>query len=363
MMAKTFTLNLMGDVMLGRLIDQMFPHHVHEPEEARIARSIMDAQDERPYGPETPWGNTMPFLQQADLNLINLETSVTTHPARWPNKVFNYRMHPANITALKAAKIDYAGLANNHSLDFSEEGLLETVRTVRGAGIAFAGAGESREEAQRPAILRLAGSSREHEVHVWSASDHPSDWATVSNFHLIDYTKQTKERLEALISAPSPTGQAAALKIFSVHWGPNYSWQPADEIRGLAHFLVDECGIDIIHGHSSHHVQGVEIYKGKLIIYGCGDFVDDYALVPKFRNDLSVVWRVSVREKRYGEGLNLEKLEIEPTKIDRFKARKLEAGEEDAKWVRAKVKDLSRELGTRVDPETSSEGAAVVALS
>ena len=60
----------------------------------------------------------------------------------------------------------------------------------------------------------------------------------------------------------------------------------------IAHYLIDDCGIDLIHGHSSHHIQGVETYKGKLIIYGCGDFVDDYALTPTYRNDLSAVWYV-----------------------------------------------------------------------
>lgn len=365
MAPRSFTLNFMGDTMLGRLIDQMFETHVHEPEEARIAKSFQSSNASlMTYGPKSPWSDTLNLLHSADLRLLNLETSVTTHPAKWPDKVFNYRMHPDNIAALRAARIDYAGLANNHTLDFSEPGLAETVQTVKKAGIAFAGAGETKEEATRPAVLRLASDQKTHNVHVWAAADHPSDWAKLPGFHFIDYTQQTRQRLKELLTKSMEP--KASLKIFSVHWGPNYSWQPAQEIQDLAHFLIESCGIDIIHGHSSHHVQGVEIYKGKLIIYGCGDFVDDYALVAQYRNDLSAIWRVTVEEPAdsdASERLKLKKLEIFPTKIERFQARKLNPDEEDSKCVRHKIRDLSVTLGTDVKLEVGGEGRVSIRLS
>lgn len=353
--------------MLGRLIDQFFPQHVDEPSDARNAKSFQTSNASlMNYGPNSPWGNTLPLLHSADLNILNLETSATTHPTKWPNKVFNYRMHPDNITALQAAKVSYAGLANNHTLDFSEPGLIETVRTVKKASIAFAGAGETQEEATRPAVLRIPSSdpNTSHEIHIWAAADHPRDWAGVPTFHFVDYTLKTRERLRKLITKPTP--KPAALKIFSVHWGPNYSWQPAQEIKDLAHFLVDSCGIDIIHGHSSHHVQGVEKYKGKLIIYGCGDFVDDYALTPKYRNNLSAVWQVNVEEVtgEFSEkGLKLKRLDVYPTKIDRFMARRLGSNEVDHEWVREKIKDLSAEFGTIVELESGGEGRLMVDLT
>ncbi|KAF2486469.1 putative polyglutamate biosynthesis protein [Neohortaea acidophila] len=358
MAPQTFILNFMGDTMLGRLIDQMFPQHVDEPDEARIVRSFRSSNYVLPtYDPTSPWGDTLPLLHSADLNLLNLETSVTTHPTKWPDKVFNYRMHPANISALEAARIDHAGLANNHTLDFCEPGLLETVRTVRKAGIACAGAGESEEEACSPAVLRLPssrGDGKFHEIHIWAAADHPDDWSAISTFHFIDYSAKTRSRLKKLLTSSPSSNNSPALKIFSVHWGPNYSWQPAQEIRDLAHYLIDECRIDIVHGHSSHHVQGVERYKGKLIIYGCGDFVDDYAVKPDYRNDLSGVWQITVAEGdasgdgQVKEGLELRKLEMYPTAIRRFQVWRLDADEEDAEWVRERIRDLSAELGTRV---------------
>ncbi|KAI9723116.1 MAG: hypothetical protein M1828_004364 [Chrysothrix sp. TS-e1954] len=361
-MARTrFTINFLGDVMLGRLIDQCFPTHVHEPDEAASAASFKSRFPSlEQCGPSTPWGSTMPLLHEADLNLINLETSATTSTVKWPNKVFNYRMHPANIEALKVAKIRYATLANNHTLDFSENGLEETVRTVREAGIAIAGAGFDRDEALSPAELRLPvddGELDAHNVLVWAGSDHPSDWSKVPQFHLIDYSLATKARLKQMM-ANDPHTPRPSLKIFSIHWGPNYSWQPDDDIRSLAHYLIDECDVDIIHGHSSHHLQGVEAYKGKLIMYGCGDFVDDYALVPNHRNDLSGVWRVTVGDN--GEQLVPESLELFPTRIKQFQAQRLWKDEADYDWVKAKFSDLSRELGTQVQDEVGKEGQLVV---
>ena len=249
-MSQSLTLNFMADTMLGLLIDQMFPTHVHELEETEIAHSFLMhrvGNGLKKFNPETPWCNTLPLLHSADLNLLNLETSVTTQPEKWPDKVFNYRMHPANIAALQAAKVHYAGLANNHTLDFCEAGLSETVNTVREAGIAFVGAGETAKEATRPAVLKLQGScGKEYQVHVWAAADHPADWAEVPTFHSIKYTQRTKERLKDLLLRPE--SENAALRVFSVHWGPNYTWQPADEIREMAHFLVDEGGVHIVRG-------------------------------------------------------------------------------------------------------------------
>ncbi|PSN63713.1 hypothetical protein BS50DRAFT_87194 [Corynespora cassiicola Philippines] len=238
---------------------------------------------------KSPWGNSLPLFHSANLNLINLETAVTTCAKPWPGKTFSYRMHPANLQCLREAHIDYVSLANNHTLDYGEEGLLETVKKLKGSNIPFAGAGVSPEEAQQPAVLGLKDEGKNYSMHVYSCADHPTEWFNVPNLHSIDYSSATRERLKQLLMSNAIKPD---LKIFSVHWGPNYSWAPSDDIRSLAHFLVDECAVDIVHGHSSHHVQGVEVYKGKLIIYGCGDFVDDYALHAEYRNDLSAVWRV-----------------------------------------------------------------------
>jgi len=154
------------------------------------------------------------------------------------------------------------------------------------------------------------------------------------------------------------------LKVVSMHWGPNYRWHPAREIVELAHWLIDECGVDVIHGHSSHHIQGVEVYKGKLVVYGCGDFVDDYAVDPGWRNDLSAAWRVTVSEKdqndKRGGGLEVRKLEVFPNRISLFHANLLSAEDEDHKWIERKFRALCTALGTKVEKELGEEGQIVV---
>ncbi|CAL5870590.1 uncharacterized protein PFLUO_LOCUS4829 [Penicillium psychrofluorescens] len=434
--SRVFTLSFVGDVMLGRLVDQLLPQHVENKEDARIISHFIERYPSRlgkgNYTHSSPWGTTLDRLRETDLLLINLETSATTTNEPWPQKAFNYRMHPANVAPiLHAAHVDYAGLANNHTLDFGTEGLVDTVWSLKRAGVAFAGAGETTDEARRPAVLHLPplgdgdgyhahhhtdGQSQkkkkeaednntaasEYKVHVYSASDHPRDWDAIPTFHLVDYTPSTRVRLRTLLLSGGPGKHVAdddvgstasdpehqerqhshrkhnlkqetqppppALKIFSVHWGPNYSWHPAERIRSLAHFLIDECDVDIVHGHSAHHVQGVESYHGKIIIYGCGDFVDDYTVHEEFRNDLSAVWRVRVREteketeKGLGLGLKLERLEIFPTRIERFRAMLLDPNDDDHVWVRQKIAGLSKEFGTVVSEELGEEGQLVLDL-
>ena len=143
--SELYAINLLGDVMLGRLIDQLSPTHVHEPGDAKHTASLVSSNPKlKGYGASSLWGSNLSLLQDSDLNMINLETSVTTSSGKWPDKVFNYRMHPENLRALEPAKIDYVSLANNHTLDFSEEGLNDTVRALTAAKVGFAGAGTSR---------------------------------------------------------------------------------------------------------------------------------------------------------------------------------------------------------------------------
>ncbi|KXG47548.1 Capsule synthesis protein, CapA [Penicillium griseofulvum] len=368
---KAFTLTFTGDVMLGRLLDQLMPEHVSNERDERIATTFIKAHPlllaKGNYTPSSPWGTVLPLLQSSTLACINLETSVTTAPIPWPNKVFNYRMHPANLAPiLHAGGIDYASLANNHTLDFGTEGLTETVKTLQEAKVAYAGVGETAADARKPAVLHLPRLSQPLEenqqrytVHVYSASDHPHVWASVPGFNLFDYTRDTRSRLrEMLVDAEE---SKPALKVFSVHWGPNYAWEPDGRITSLAHFLIDECGVDIVHGHSSHHVQGVEVYHGKLVIYGCGDFVDDYALNEEYRNDLGALWRVVVKEK--SGWIGLERLEIFPTRVERFRAVLLDYKDPDHVWVRRKISELTEEFGTPVREALGEKGEVVIELS
>lgn len=354
--------------MLGRLIDQLLPSSVPAPEDASHAAHFRSRHPHlKSYTHLSPFGNALPLFRSSSLVLGNLETAATLHPGPWPNKVFNYRTHPANICSLVDAGVSYVSLANNHTLDFGEQGLLDTVKAIRKTGIVCAGAGETRDQAEQPAVLRLPRSQTQpnqdsHEVHCFSFSDHPSDWADIALFNHISYDATSRQRMKRHLLAP--ISHKPALRVVSVHWGPNYAWQPASEIRALAKWLVDECDVDIIHGHSSHHIQGVEVLSSKgrnaLVVYGCGDFVDDYAVNATFRNDLSAAWRVSVRERPATGRWHVEKLEVFPNRIKTFQANLLDQEDEDHAWVVSRFRHLCGEMGTDVDEELGIGGQIVV---
>ncbi|OAG36501.1 hypothetical protein AYO21_09308 [Fonsecaea monophora] len=381
--SKTYTLLLLGDVMIGRFIDALLPTSIgrqsphSDPESAasKIDKHILPLYPQlKSYDYLAPWGNSVELIRRSDLVLSNLETAVTTSEKKWPSKIFNYRTHPGNIQCLTevgmggGARRGYVSLANNHTLDWDVEGWQETVETLVNNGVQFAGAGRTKEESHRPATLRLGGPEG-WEIKCWSFADHPSEWSAVDTFNYITYTGKGRETIEGrLLAKDDSEGQGkVGLKVVSMHWGPNYRWHPAQEIIDLAHWMIDECGVDLIHGHSSHHLQGVEIYNGKLIVYGCGDFVDDYAVDPNYRNDLSAAWRVSVSEKaerKEGEsGLEIKRLEVFPNRIESFQAHLLEADDPDHDWVENTFRRLCLQFGTQVQKDSGNEGQIVVLVT
>src|ERR687893_2447184 len=124
---------LVGDVMLGRRVNDAL----------------------RTLRPEQPWGDVLPLLISADLRIVNLECAITDHKQPWTRtpKVFHFRADSSAVGVLKAARVDVCSLANNHTLDFEERGLLDTMEHLKAAGIWYAGAGHNREEAAQPALL------------------------------------------------------------------------------------------------------------------------------------------------------------------------------------------------------------------
>lgn len=374
-MSPSLRLLLVGDVMLGRLVDQLFPEHVDDPEHAEHATHFVQRHPEigrsvAQSGHAFPWGTTLSLFRNADVKIINLETAVTLHPSKDPvNKAFNYRMHPSNaIGALRAASVNAACIANNHIFDWSAEGMRETRATLKSLGVAFSGAGNNLEEAWQPAVF-------EHQTAVfvmWSAADHYDYWAASATKPGINFLDV--EAFEHVGDESQPSHLLARLKkevpefrsrfqhannnvvaIFSVHWGSNYAWQPTKAQRRFARALIDEAGIDIIHGHSSHHVKGIEIYKGKPILYGCGDFVDDYAVDPVYRNNLSFAYELLISAGRF------VRMELIPTKITMFQVnqlledvssdtRRMLSSDDlsDRSWLENTMTRLCQDVGTRV---------------
>jgi poly-gamma-glutamate synthesis protein (capsule biosynthesis protein) len=320
---------LCGDVMLGRGIDQILPRpsqpvlyeaHVDSAESyVRLAEAV-NGRIPRRVAPDYVWGDALAVLQAARpaARIINLETAVTTSNRHWP-KGINYRMHPDNIACLTTARIDCCVLANNHVLDWARPGLLETLATVQGAGIRTAGAGRDAAEAAAPATVRLSGGARVL-VFGFAATDSgvPRDWVAGAASPGVNLLADlSAETAAGLAETAKRQRQPGDLLLASVHWGGNWGHEIPAQHRAFAHTLV-EGGFDLVHGHSSHHAKAIEVYRQKLILYGCGDFINDYEGISgyeDFRSDLAVMY---LPRFDGATGLLLS-LEMVPMQIRRFR--------------------------------------------
>lgn len=358
---KTARLFLAGDVMTGRGLDQAMKHPgsptLHEPS-VRDARRYVELAAAAhgpiptPVDPAALWGDALAVLaeQAPDARIVNLETSITTSSDWCRDKEVHYRMHPANVDCLTAAGIQIAGLANNHTLDWGRAGLVETLQTLQRAGIAPAGAGRTAAEASRPAMVSLggagAGASR---VLVWAVgcttSGIPGDWAATDRAAGIDLLSgiddATADGLAERVAAEKRPGDVA---VISIHWGTNWGFDVPEAFVDFARRLIDR-GVDLVHGHSSHHVRPIEVYRDRLILHGCGDLLDDYEGIAgqgRFRGDLGIMYFPTL-ETATGR---LVGLEMVPVQMRRF--RLCRAGEEGVCWLRETLSRISRPFGCSV---------------
>jgi poly-gamma-glutamate synthesis protein (capsule biosynthesis protein) len=256
-------------------------------------------------------------------------------------------MHPDNAPCLTAARIDCCTLANNHVLDYGAAGLLETLQTLRTWGLGIAGAGRTLAEARAPALLDVPGTGR---VVVFGfgteTSGIPPDWAATDDrpgVHLLpDLSATTLDRIGAMIASMK---RPRDVVVASIHWGGNWGFAVPDRHVRFAHGLV-RAGVDIVHGHSSHHVRPIEVFEDRLILYGCGDLLDDYEGISgheAFRADLALMFFPSVDPAtgRLAE-LHLIAMQIRNFRLNR-------ASRPDAEWLRDTINRESRRFGIRVD--------------
>ena len=285
-----------GDVMTGRGIDQLLPQpsrpHLYEP-------YVTDARDyvrlaerasgpiARPVGFDYVWGEARAEIDRRapQLRIVNLETAITTSEDAWPGKGIHYRMHPANVGVLTAARIDACALANNHVLDWGRAGRAETLRALHAAGIRTSGAGANEEEAAQPAILDTPAGRVLIFAAAHASSGVPRDWRAGRDRSGVCLLDEISARGAGLLAhRMAAHHRAGDTVIVSLHWGGNWGYAISAEERACAHALV-EAGADLVHGHSSHHVRGFEVHRGRLILYGCGDFINDYEGIGGHRPD------------------------------------------------------------------------------
>lgn len=310
-------IGLAGDTMIGRLVN--------------IAIS------ERGYS--YPWGNILSLLSSTDLNLVNLETTLTTSIDVVP-KTFNFKADPDKVQTLQVGNIHAVNIANNHILDFGESGLIETIRTLDQAGIAHVGAGINIQEAKRPIIYAKNGIR----IGIIGYADYPQEWAATDTKPGINYIQIGD--IATIQNDIAQLRKEVDIIILSIHWGPNMRQRPTQEFRDFAHAIID-AGVDILHGHSAHVFQSLEQYHNGLILYDTGDFVDDYAVTQSLRNDWALFFEIMV-EKR-GTKAKITQLKMIPLLINNMQVNKAEG--QTANNILEKIRLLSQEFNTSIDEQ------------
>jgi len=348
---------LCGDVMLGRGIDQALPKpcppqlyegYMHS------AISYLDLAEEvngpirGPVDLAYVWGAALEELARAkpDARIINLETAITLSEAYEP-KGINYRMSPENAGCLATASIDCCVLANNHVLDWGQAGLRDTLARLHQLGIKPAGAGLDLAQASEPVILQAGSEGR---VIVFSfattTSGTPRRWAAKPDCPGVNLLPGLSDATaDAIVQKVNEVKRLQDIIIVSIHWGPNWGYEVPDSERKFAHELVNKAGISILHGHSSHHPKAIEVDNKRLILYGCGDFLNDYEGIrgyEEFRGDLSLMYFASLDPAT----ADLLALELVPLQIRRFQLARPSSADVD--WLQRTLDRESSHFCTRV---------------
>jgi poly-gamma-glutamate capsule biosynthesis protein CapA/YwtB (metallophosphatase superfamily) len=356
-----------GDVMLGRLVNKV----------------LANAQF------TYVWGDTIDIIKRADFSLINLECPVSSKGKEWNKtfKVFHFRANLDAIQVLNSASIDYVSLANNHILDYDIEALLDTLDILDKNNISHSGAGRNLKEAMKPAIIEKKlkpKPSNNHDsyynvdneevnnndskntirIGLISLTDNEPEWEAKYDQAGINYIPTTLDpdiyyyRLQNYIENAK---KQSDLVIVSSHVGPHFRETPSMKYVNFAHKIID-FGADIYWGHSNHMPQGIELYKhndnNKIILYDCGDFIDDYAIDSNYRNDLSFIFllhflmdknhKLSNNNSNNGNILlQNSMIELIPTKISNFMVNTIPVDDNDADLIIKRMAKRCSSLGTK----------------
>ena len=295
---------------------------------------------------KTCWGNVVPILKAADGVIANLECAITGHDQPWRRtpKVFHFGADPLAIKVLEEGNIRAVSLANNHILDFEVAGLTDTLALLDRAGIAHAGAGRSEEEAFAPARFKIGDLN----IALFAVTDNEPAFSAHGagpGTAYVNLSNSMNAQRPQATEIEKVRAEGADLVILSCHLGPNMVLQPSAPILNYRRAAAVR-GIDVVYGHSAHVVQGVERVGHSLILHDTGDFLDDYAVEPELRNDLSFVFLVET------EGAHLRRLSLLPVTLGFAEVHRAKANE--VEHLYARMTRLSAEFGTKFS--RSSEG-------
>ena len=314
--SQTIKIGLAGDVMIGRTVNDLLstkPSH-------------------------NLWGTMLPELKKQNVVIVNLETAITKHDKAVP-KVFNFKTDPKNVTVLKQANIGIVSNANNHILDYNQQGLRDTLKTLDKAKIAHVGAGKNTEQARKPYFFKINNTR----FAILGATDNEPTWVAGPNKPGTNYIEVgDKQFLEDIKKAKKQVD----ILIVTLHWGPNMKEYPSQKFINYAHKMI-KSGADVVAGHSAHVMQGIEIFEKKLIIYDMGDFIDDYAITQELRNDLSALFSIVIKNKKVVD------LNITPARISNMVVNK--ANKKDAELIFELLTKRSKQFKTTFYKQNSGQ--------
>lgn len=275
-------------------------------------------------------------LADADLVVLNLECCISQRGERRPDpgKPYFFRAPPVAAELLADLGVGCVNLANNHALDYGFDALGDTRALLGRTGVCAVGAGGAMDQARRFAVLEARG----FRLAVIGVTDHPEDWAAGVDRPGVAWAGLGSGVPDWLSSLVARAAAEADAVLVTPHWGPNLTTRPPDYVRVAAQQLSD-AGATLVAGHSAHVFHGV----AERVIFDMGDFVDDYAVYPDLRNDLGLLFLVTLDGP---EPLVAVRMEAVPLAIDHCRTRL--ADDVEWAWVRDRFVEACAELGTVV---------------
>jgi poly-gamma-glutamate capsule biosynthesis protein CapA/YwtB (metallophosphatase superfamily) len=221
-------------------------------------------------------------------------------------------------------------LANNHALDFGPDALVDTLAHLDAAGIRAVGAGTDVERARAPVVLDSGG----FRLGLVALTDHPRAYAAHAYRPGVAYADLERGRLPEWVSAAIAALDVDATLV-APHWGPNMTPEPVPHVRTAAGRLR-EAGATLVAGHSAHVFHGV----APRVLYDLGDFIDDYRVERRLRNDLGLLFLVD---------FDRDRLEAIPLKLEYAHTRLADG--DDLAWIRRRFTEACATFGTAVADE------------
>jgi len=306
------TLALAGDTMLGRGVADRL---AADPSAPLVAPEVAA------------------LIADADAFVLNLECCISSRGERFPDrrKPFFFRAPPVAAERLAELGVSAVTLANNHALDYGAVALLDTLAHLERAGIAAVGAGADDARARAPLVVRC-GDLR---VRLAAFSDHPAAYAAGPDRPGIAFA-DTNGALPEWVRAAARPGADADVVLATPHWGPNMTVAPTDRVRRAADALL-AAGATLIAGHSAHVFHGV----APRVLFDLGDFIDDYAVDRKLRNDLGLLWLVDL------DAAGPRRIRALPLRLEYCFTRPASASE--AEWTERRLRRQCAPFGTTVE--------------